>query len=219
MDKNLRNEFYKNNMHSIDNMIDYCLKTSGYKNIIAGFLKYNYKSYNDDLYVANMHINSEDIKQQLILEIFNTLEKKKYVNLSYIKMLCEDRLKNIFKKYFDELEKSIMVDDYKKKKNSLPCISEEYLTIDVYANMVIEKAMLEINDPLEKKYLEIFAGNIGIMGYEEFAIHKSTKDVSDDCTIASKLGFDSPKKSKYCKVKKTVTKCLADVVKSMNDVA
>lgn len=218
MDKKERNDFYINNISSINNIIDYAIRNSGYDNIIANYLNGRVNG-NDDFYIANMHVNREDIKQQLLLEIFEVLKKKQTVNLSYIKMLCENRLKNIFRKYYNELEKSLPPEELQKEKDDNPDPFDDSITVEIYTKMVIEITMLKINDSLEKKYLELLAGNLNIKDFQKYAIQKKSKGLSDDKLIASELGFDNPKNARYCKVKKKVKEYLAEVLKSMDDAA
>ena len=114
---------------------------------------------------------------------------------------------------------SLNTDDFERITKDLPGTDEDYMADEIYTKMIIEKAMIKIIDPLERKYLEISAGNLGIRGYEERAIHRISKDVSNDCAIALELGFDNPKRSKYCKVKKNVKKYLSEVIEAIDDVA
>lgn len=218
MDKDERNKFYIDNEESIDNIIDFALKDSGYNSIIAGYLNGRVNG-NDDSCIANMNLNREDIKQQLLLEIFEVLEKKDTVNLSYIKMLCEDRLKNIFRRYYMEFEKSLTPEELQKEFDDKLDPFDDPIAVEIYTKMVIEKTMLKINDPLEKKYLEIFAGNLNIKDFKQYAIQKKSKGLSDDKLIASELGFDNPKRARYCKVKKKVKEYLVEVLMSMDDAA
>lgn len=219
MDKDNRNAFYIMNKRSIDKIISHTIATSKHNDYFVNYLKGRSNSSKDKRGVANIHINIEDIEQQLTLEILIALEEKESVNLSYIKKLSESRLKNILRRYNIEQKHSLAVDDFEKLSKNLTSTLEDYMTDDLYATMLIEKTMLRIKDPLARKYLKILAGNLSFKGYEEFAIRKNSKAVSDDRSIALELGFDSPKRSKYCKIKRTVEQHLSEVIKSMDDVA
>ena len=134
-------------------------------------------------------------------------------------MLCESRIKNIIRDYRTRQKHSLTIDDFEDLEKNLVFQIEDHMTENIYTKMIIEETMLSLKDLLEIKYLRIFAGNLGIKGYEESAIQKSSKDVSDDTSVALELGFDNAKRSKYCKVKRNVKKHIAEVMIKMKDVA
>jgi len=65
-----------------------------------------------------------------------------------------------------------------------------------------------LTEPLVKAYLEIYLGNIGIPGFEEFAVKCTSGKSSLDFLTANKMGFSSNKLNQYVLIKKKGRKYL-----------
>ena len=220
MNKDEINKFIEDNWEAIENIADFTIKSSiQYNNLASAFLWNSDNSYQDYNDIGNINLNPEDIKQQLYVELFKALEKKRSVNLSYIGQLFECRLKNILRRY--RLEKKryaqgVVVEELEVADLST---SPDVFISDIITRIDVEKALLLLEASLEKEYLKIIVGNLGLPGYEKYAIRKKNKDESDDLCIAKMLGFDSAERNEYRKIKKSVNRSLHSVVKDYDYVA
>ncbi len=220
MNKKSRDEFYLKNKESIEKIVEFAIYEN--KQLLKRARSYvkegklTFTSYKKTKSIVSLHVNYEDVKQQLYLEIFEALRKRDNINLSYIEKLCNSRIKNMLRREFLEAKNWIYKKEFEAIDNS---VSADVVVEDIDARIIIEKTLLVINDPKEKEYLMTQAGNCGVKGYEKHAISKTSTAEPDDLCIAKKLGFDNAKMNKYVVIKNNVKKVLAEVMKIHGDVA
>ncbi len=220
MNKKLRDEFYIKNKESIEKIVGYAIYEN--KQLLKTAINYTknskltFRGYKNAKNIASLHTNYDDVRQQLYLEIFEALEQKQNINLSYIKSLCNSRIKNMLRREFREANNRKYIGKIDAEDYS---VSLDLIVSDINTRIIIEKALLMINDPIERLYLKTLAGNCEVKGYEKHAIKKTSTNESDDFRTAKKLGFDDAKKNKYVVIKKNVKQVLIEAIKTHGDVA
>ena len=220
MNKQERNIFFQQNGESIERIVDFTIRNSQqYKKLADAYIGYKNNSKQSYSVIANINLNYDDVKQQLFFELLEVMEKITFVNLEYLKLLCKSRLKNILRRYY--LEMATHAQGVVFEKLDLECFlsSSDMVFSEIVVRNVINDTLLLLDDPLEKKYLLLLVGNLGIAGYEEYSFLNPNKAESDDLCMAKLLGFESIFQRKYRKLKKTVNETLYSVIKSYDDVA
>ncbi len=173
-----------------------------YKSIKKHLKKYSFEARN---------LEVEDIIQDVWVNIIETMDKKDFVNLEYIKKVIDHTILNILRRADLEGKYFLHKDDFEEladiKAYSL------FLNNDIIHNLIcfrelINEELLHIEDPLEAEYIETFLGNNTIPGFEEYAVNSSSKDNATDLLTAKKLGFDSNKRNQYVQIKKKAMETL-----------